>query len=165
MTHTTAHGNAGSLTHGARPGIEPASSCILVGFVSAAPRRELPDVLLGWWTLFGRSLLVSRVTPSLVCRHLLSPVVSCTAPSQGTGRSSLCCRVCILKDTPGDSDRPSGLCTEKCVQERERAHILGRLKPGPGFFSDPSGDSRGRAGCLPSLCRLTRGAGFPEFPK
>ena len=25
-TYTTAHGNAGSLTHGARPGIEPATS-------------------------------------------------------------------------------------------------------------------------------------------
>ena len=29
MTYTTAHGNAGSLTHGVRPGIEPASSWIL----------------------------------------------------------------------------------------------------------------------------------------
>ena len=32
--YTTAHGNAGSLTHGARPGIEPASSWILDGFVN-----------------------------------------------------------------------------------------------------------------------------------
>ena len=31
-TYTTVHGNAGSLTHGVRPGIEPASSWILVGF-------------------------------------------------------------------------------------------------------------------------------------
>ena len=36
-----AHGNAGSLTHWARPGIQPMSSWILVGFVSTAPRREL----------------------------------------------------------------------------------------------------------------------------
>ena len=34
VTHTTAHGNTGSLTHGARPGMEPASSWILVGFVT-----------------------------------------------------------------------------------------------------------------------------------
>ena len=34
MTYPTAHGNVGSLTHWARPGIEPASSWILVGFVS-----------------------------------------------------------------------------------------------------------------------------------
>ena len=40
-THTTAHGNAGSLTHGARPGIEPTTSWVLVGRVSTAPRRAL----------------------------------------------------------------------------------------------------------------------------
>ena len=37
-TYTTAHGNAGSLTHSTRPGIEPATSWFLVGFISAAPR-------------------------------------------------------------------------------------------------------------------------------
>ena len=37
----TAHGSTRSLTHCARPGIEPASSWILVGIVSAAPQREL----------------------------------------------------------------------------------------------------------------------------
>ena len=42
-TYTTALGNAGSLTHWARPGIEPATSWFLVGFVSAAPRWELPN--------------------------------------------------------------------------------------------------------------------------
>ena len=35
--YTTAHGNTGSLTHLARPGIEPASSWILVRFLSAVP--------------------------------------------------------------------------------------------------------------------------------
>ena len=39
--YTTAHGNAGSLTHWARPGIEPATSQLLVRFVSAAPQWEL----------------------------------------------------------------------------------------------------------------------------
>ena len=41
VTYTTAHDNAGSLTHWARPGIEPMSSWILVGFVTAEP----------WWKL------------------------------------------------------------------------------------------------------------------
>ena len=41
MTYTTAHGNTGSLTHWARPGIEPTSSWILVMFISAAPQQEL----------------------------------------------------------------------------------------------------------------------------
>ena len=44
-TYTTAHGNAGSLTHWARPGIEPTSLWILVGFVSTVPQRELPENL------------------------------------------------------------------------------------------------------------------------
>ena len=40
VTYTIAHGNAGSLTHCTRPGIEPETSWFLVGFVSAAPRRN-----------------------------------------------------------------------------------------------------------------------------
>ena len=42
-TYSTAHGNAGSLTYWARPGIETASSWILVRFVSicAEPQHEL----------------------------------------------------------------------------------------------------------------------------
>ena len=40
-TYTTAHGNAGSLTHKARSGIEPATSWFLVRFVSTAPQQEL----------------------------------------------------------------------------------------------------------------------------
>ena len=39
-TYTTAHGNAGPLTHRARPGIKPASSWILVGPVTTEPRWE-----------------------------------------------------------------------------------------------------------------------------
>jgi len=44
-TYTTAHSNVGSLTHWMRPGIEPTSSWILVGFVNrwattGTPRKE-----------------------------------------------------------------------------------------------------------------------------
>ena len=42
VTYTAAQGNAGSLTHWARPGIEHTTSWFLVGFVSAVPRQELP---------------------------------------------------------------------------------------------------------------------------
>ena len=45
-TYTTAHSNAGSLTHGLRPGIKPASSWMLVAFISAAPQRELLTLVL-----------------------------------------------------------------------------------------------------------------------
>ena len=40
-TYTTAQSNARSLTHWARPGMEPATSWFPVGFVSAAPQWEL----------------------------------------------------------------------------------------------------------------------------
>ena len=40
-TYTTGHGNARSLTLWVRPGTEPASSWVLVRFVSTGPRQEL----------------------------------------------------------------------------------------------------------------------------
>ena len=43
-THTTAHGNAGSLTHWARPGIEPAVSWFLVGFVNHCATTGTPTI-------------------------------------------------------------------------------------------------------------------------
>ena len=42
VTYTTVCGSARSLTYRARPGIQPATSWFLVGFVSAVPLRELP---------------------------------------------------------------------------------------------------------------------------
>ena len=39
------HSVAGSLTHWVRPGIKPASSWILTGFVSATPPQELLEIL------------------------------------------------------------------------------------------------------------------------
>ena len=41
-TYTTAHGNPRSLTHWVRPGIKPATSWILVGFITTEPQWELP---------------------------------------------------------------------------------------------------------------------------
>ena len=41
VTYTTAHANAWSLTHWTRPGIEPLSSWILVGLVTAEPCWQL----------------------------------------------------------------------------------------------------------------------------
>ena len=41
VTYTIADGNTRSLTHWARPGIEPVSSWILVRFVFAEPQQEL----------------------------------------------------------------------------------------------------------------------------
>ena len=44
--HNLHHGSAGSATHWARPGIKPASSWILVGFITTEPQREFPQDLL-----------------------------------------------------------------------------------------------------------------------
>ena len=44
-TYTTAHSNTRSLTHGARQGIEPATSWILVRLISTEPRREFLNQL------------------------------------------------------------------------------------------------------------------------
>ena len=49
VTYTTAYGNAGSVTHWVRPGIEPAS--FLVGFISTAPWWELPYLFKFWFSL------------------------------------------------------------------------------------------------------------------
>ena len=40
-TYTKAHSSTGSLTHRARPGIEPTSSWILVEFITPEPQWEL----------------------------------------------------------------------------------------------------------------------------
>ena len=47
-TYATAHSNTGSLTHRARSEIEPASSWMLVRFVSTEPRWELLTYGLLW---------------------------------------------------------------------------------------------------------------------
>ena len=56
MAYTTAHGNAGSLTHWERPGIKPATSRFLVRFVSTEPRWELPDCIfeLIRWQIYSK---------------------------------------------------------------------------------------------------------------
>ena len=41
MTYTTAHSSTGSLTHWTGPGIKPASSWMLVWFVTTKPQQEL----------------------------------------------------------------------------------------------------------------------------
>ena len=66
MNYTTAHGNAGSFTHWSRPGIKPTMSWFLVGFVSTAPRWELPVLLsidiikyFHLWKLYKEAWVVS----------------------------------------------------------------------------------------------------------
>ena len=61
VTYTTAHGNARFLTHWARPGIEPASSWMLVRFVFTEPWWELHPVFFFRikciWSIWIQSVL------------------------------------------------------------------------------------------------------------
>ena len=70
-THTTAHGNAGPLTHWVRPGIEFVSSCILVGFVSTKPRRTLL-ILPHFNGTASRALWCHCHRKELICPKLFS---------------------------------------------------------------------------------------------
>ena len=60
VTYTTAHSNIGSLTHWARPRFKPASSWMLVNFVSTEPQRELQSCLL-WNGIFRLELKDSKL--------------------------------------------------------------------------------------------------------
>jgi len=60
-TYTTAHGNASSLTHWTRPGIEPTTSWFLIRFVSAAPQQELLKFFFFFFFFWGTFILFSTV--------------------------------------------------------------------------------------------------------
>jgi len=72
--YITAHSNARSLTHGARPGIEPASSWILVSSLTTKP----------WWELLDLKVVksvrpssnVSESGSSLVAQQVKHPALS-----------------------------------------------------------------------------------------
>ena len=61
------HSNTGSLTHRVRPGIEPVSSWILVGFMTAEPWQELPTP----------SKLIGTGTEKLKSHSFISHVHGC----------------------------------------------------------------------------------------
>ena len=50
VIYTTAHSNAGSLTHWVRPGIKPSSSWIPVWFLTYWATTGTPDPTLTWWS-------------------------------------------------------------------------------------------------------------------
>ena len=73
MTYITAHCNAGSFTHLEKPGIEAASSWMLVRFVSSEPRQKLLRqhiLILTNCFLFIRIEMLTFL--SFVCRYALS---------------------------------------------------------------------------------------------
>ena len=86
-TYTTALGNTGSLTHWARPGIKPATSWFLVGFVSAAPWQELQSIVD--LQCCANSCCTAK-WPGHTHTHSLSSIIFHHGLSQETGYSSLC---------------------------------------------------------------------------
>uniref|UniRef100_A0A4X1UAF3 Uncharacterized protein n=1 Tax=Sus scrofa TaxID=9823 RepID=A0A4X1UAF3_PIG len=70
-TYTTAHGNTGSLTHRARPGIEPETSWFLVRFVSAESQQELPTPN----SLSRMCLLCACIVPGSKPHHVSTSLV------------------------------------------------------------------------------------------
>ena len=83
VTYTTAHSNAGTLTHSARPGIEPASSCMLVGFVTTEQHRNS-----GCFTdeqVQNREVFLKVNADSDQCRF--SSCLPCPEPANGPQRS------------------------------------------------------------------------------
>ena len=72
--HSVAHSSARSLTHWARPGIEPACSWILVVFVSAEPQRELLfSVFWGTTILFSIVAATTYIPTSSIGVFPFSP--------------------------------------------------------------------------------------------
>ena len=70
------HSNAGSLTHFERPGIEPAFSWMLVGFITTEPQKELRN-----WTFWIEDLKFGR-------QHL-QPLPPCALESSSISFSGL----------------------------------------------------------------------------
>ena len=60
-SYTTAHSNTGSLTHRARPGMEPTTSWFLVGFISTIPWRELPKWSFLLWTRKETFVMLTKI--------------------------------------------------------------------------------------------------------
>ena len=97
-TYTTAHGNTRSSNNWARPGIEPASSWMLVTFVSAEPRWKLPS------TIYWRGYVFSTVHSCLLfCRLIDNRCVDLF----------LCLvfgHICSTWRFPGQGSNPSHSC-------------------------------------------------------
>ena len=104
-TYTTADGNAGSLTHWARPGNEPATSWFPVGFANhwatmGTPRLSFLKKFFfyySWGTMSCQFLLYSQVPQLHMHIHIHTYIFffsySCHGLSQETGHGSLCCTV------------------------------------------------------------------------
>ena len=128
VTYTTDHGNTGSLTHWARPGIELTTSWFLVGFVSTAPQWELLSILNALSNLMFVKLEVSSKRPFLLCEVCWAGTIS------KTHREGLVSWVDVRVSFQSPSDR--SLSWPVSAWGKDRA----------GFCKDPSGVTPGSDG-------------------
>ena len=95
-TCTPAHSNTRSLTHWARPGIEPVSLWILVRFVSIEPRWELHKSSFIWFIYLCIFFVFSRAAPvasgDSQARGLIRAVATGLGQSHSNEGSELCLR-------------------------------------------------------------------------
>ena len=88
VTYTTAQGNARSLTHRLRPGMEPSTSWFPVGCISTAPRWELPMLLFSLrllllrcpWTPVSGIQDPPGLSGLIMCAHQLAPEAGSAVP-------------------------------------------------------------------------------------
>ena len=123
VTHTTAHGNARSLTHWARPGIESTTSWFLVRFVLAVPQRNSESAFL---TSFQAD---DAANPRTTLRNL--PKATQPVPGEAEWISH------GVSESPGPrgcSQMPGYKHLEKRKKEREKEREGGRVSFSGGEY-------------------------------
>ena len=85
LAYAAAHSNTGSLTHCSRPGMEPLSSWILVGFLMAEPPWELPLLFSSRPLLLGLGRPSPTPTPGRVFGWVTQGPPSSGKPSSRAG--------------------------------------------------------------------------------
>ena len=117
VTYTTAHGNAGFLTHWGRPGIEPETSQFLVGFISAAPQQELPFPVILTRGIFV--CLISLLVRILGCKCQKSTSINKKEKEAGKeeGEKSL-----ILAHVTGNWEAQDGPSLSQIQEVKHRCH-------------------------------------------
>ena len=128
MTYTTADGNAGSLIHWRRPGIEPESSWIWVRFITAEPWRELWGYHILKDFCWGHFPTTSLLTESWFCWDIKEVGLRKVDPYLGSVQWTLISLVHFLFADYGFSQ-----CGGRLIHFSARGH---NLKSANGFWVD-----------------------------